>query len=61
MTSDPQLLVSTQWLASHLNAPDLRILDATYFMPEDSRDGRAEYEASHIPGARYFDIDDVAD
>lgn len=61
MKSDPQLLVSTQWLEDHLNAPDVRILDATYFMPDDERDGRAEYEASHIPGARYFDIDDVAD
>lgn len=61
MNSDPQLLVSTQWLEDHLNAPDVRILDGTYFMPDDNRDGRAEYENSHIPGARYFDIDDIAD
>jgi len=61
MKSDPQLLVSTQWLQDHLSAPDVRVLDATYFLPDDERDARAEYEASHIPGARYFDIDDIAD
>lgn len=61
MTSDPQLLVSTDWLATHLDAPDLRILDASWYLPADGRDGRAEYEAAHIPGARYFDIDDIAD
>ena len=53
MNNDSQLLVSTQWLEDHLDAPDVRILDATYFMPEDERDGRAEYESSHIPGARF--------
>ncbi len=61
MQNDPQTLVSTQWLADHLNAPDVRILDATYFMPDDIRDARVEYGAAHIPGARYFDIDDIAD
>ena len=61
MQTDPQFLVSTQWLEDHLNAPDVRILDATYFMPAAKRDAKAEYQASHIPGARFFDIDDVAD
>jgi len=61
MLNDSQLLVSTQWLEDHLDAPDVRILDSTYFMPEMNRDARVEYEAAHIPGARYFDIDDVAD
>ena len=58
---DQQLLVSTDWLEAHLNAPDLRILDASTVMPDDPRDCRAEYEACHIPGARYFDINDIAD
>lgn len=49
MNNDSQLLVSTQWLEDHLDAPDVRILDATYFLPEDNRDARAEYEESHIP------------
>jgi thiosulfate/3-mercaptopyruvate sulfurtransferase len=57
--SDP--LVSTEWLNQHLEAPDIRIVDATWFMPADGRDARAEYEAAHIPRAVYFDIDDIAD
>lgn len=61
MTNDSQLLVSTQWLEDHLDAPDVRILDATYFLPEMNRNGRVEYEKAHIPGARFFDIDDIAD
>lgn len=59
--SDPQLLVSTDWLSKHLGAPDLRILDASMYLPGSGRDGRAEYDASHIPGARFFDIDDISD
>lgn len=58
---DSQLLVSTEWLEKHLNAPDLRVLDASLVLPDDPRDCRAEYEACHIPGARFFDIDDIAD
>lgn len=60
-TSDTQLLVSTDWLAAHLGAPDLRILDASWHMPDAGRDARAEYEAGHIPGARFFDIDAISD
>ncbi len=59
--SDPQLLVSTDWLADHLSAPDLRILDASWYLPTDNRDTRAEFEAAHIPGARFFDIDEISD
>ncbi len=58
---DPKTLVSTDWLEAHLNDPDLRILDASYFLPGVERDPRAEYAAAHIPGARFFDIDDIAD
>lgn len=60
-TSDAQLLVSTDWLAAHLGAPDLRILDASWHMPDAGRDPRAEFEAGHIPGARFFDIDAISD
>lgn len=58
---DPKTLVSTDWLSRHLRDPDLRILDASLHMPDAGRDGRAEYEAAHIPGARFFDIDDISD
>ncbi len=54
-------LVSTEWLANHLEAPDVRVVDATWFMPASGRDGRAEYGQEHIPGAVYFDINDIAD
>jgi thiosulfate/3-mercaptopyruvate sulfurtransferase len=59
MPSDP--LVSTDWLADHLSAPDVRVIDASWFMPGSGRDPRAEYAAAHIPGAVFFDIDDIAD
>ncbi len=58
---DPKTLVSTEWLAAHLSDPDLRIFDASWYLPDMGRDGRAEYDAAHIPGARYFDIDDISD
>jgi len=58
---DPKTLVSTQWLASHMRDPDLRILDASYYLPGSDRDAKAEYDAGHIPGARFFDIDEVSD
>ncbi|GGB90820.1 sulfurtransferase [Marivita lacus] len=58
---DPKTLVSTDWLASHMRDPDLRILDASWHMPDSGRDAKAEYIAGHIPGARFFDIDDVSD
>lgn len=54
-------LVSTEWLAEHLNAPDVRIVDASWYLPGSPRDPRAEYEAEHIPGAVFFDIDEIAD
>ena len=60
-SDDPKTLVSTAWLADHLKDPDLRVLDASWYMPDAKRDAKAEYSAAHIPGARFFDIDDVSD
>ena len=54
-------MVSTAWLADQLGAPALRIVDATWYMPQLRRDARAEFVAAHIPGAVYFDIDAIAD
>jgi len=54
-------LVSTGWVGQHLNAPDLRVLDASWYLPDAGREARAEYEAAHIPGARFFDIDEISD
>ncbi|WP_294620815.1 3-mercaptopyruvate sulfurtransferase [uncultured Roseovarius sp.] len=58
---DPKTLVSTDWLANHLKDPDLRVLDGTWFMPSEGRNAKAEYAQAHIPGARFFDIDDISD
>jgi len=58
---DPKTLVSTDWLANHLKDPDLRVLDGTWFMPSEGRNAKAEYAQVHIPGARFFDIDDISD
>jgi thiosulfate/3-mercaptopyruvate sulfurtransferase len=54
-------LVTTDWLADELSKPDLVIFDATKYLPNEDKDGKAEFLKAHIPGARYFDIDEVAD
>ena len=54
-------LVSTEWLAAHLDAPDVKVADATWFLPTMRRDAKEEYERAHVPGAVFFDIDDIAD
>ncbi len=59
--ANPDALVSTEWLAAHLDAPDVRVVDASYYLPIQNRDARQEYAAEHIPGAVFFDIDDIAD
>jgi thiosulfate/3-mercaptopyruvate sulfurtransferase len=54
-------LVSTEWLAQHLGAPDVRVIDASWYLPQAGRDAKAEYRAAHVPGAAFFDIDDLSD
>src|SRR5262245_25981414 len=57
----PESLVTTDWLAKRLTAPDVRIVDGTWYLPAQNRNARREYEAAHIPGAVFFDIDEIAD
>jgi len=54
-------VVTTEWLAGQLGAPDLRVVDGTWHMPQLERDACAEFETAHIPGAVFFDIDAIAD
>jgi thiosulfate/3-mercaptopyruvate sulfurtransferase len=54
-------IVETDWLAERLDAPDLVVLDGSLHLPTAKRDPKAEYDAAHIPGALFFDIDDIAD
>ena len=61
MKGRDQLLVSTQWLMEHLAAPDLVIIDSSWYLPGQDRDPKREYRECHIPGALFFDIDEIAD
>ncbi len=59
--TDQKFFVSTAWLAENLAAPDVAVIDGTFCLPDENRDAKAEYLASHIPGAVFFDIDEIAD
>lgn len=59
LPDDP--LVSPAWLNERLGAPDIRVIDATWFMPSDPRDAKALYAERRIPGAIFFDIDEISD
>ena len=54
-------LASTGWLAANLSAPDLRVVDASWHLPDSGRDAAAEYREQHIPGAVFFDLDEISD
>ena len=60
-TSPSHWLVDTEWLASHLMAPDVVVLDGSLHLPGSGRDAKAEHDAAHIPGAMFFDIDAISD
>ena len=53
--------VSTAWLAERVDAPDLVVVDGSWYLPTMNRDAQAEYLAGHIPGAVRFDIDAIRD
>ena len=53
--------VTTEWLAASLGTPGLAIIDGSWYLPDANRDPKAEFLAGHIPGAVFFDIDEIAD
>ena len=59
ITMDP--VVTTEWLATHLGEPDLRVVDGSWHMPQAQRDAAREFHDAHLPGAVFFDIDRIAD
>jgi thiosulfate/3-mercaptopyruvate sulfurtransferase len=59
--ANPDALVSTDWLAARLSAPDIRVVDGTYKMPGATPTAAQGYAAQHIPGAVFFDVDEIAD
>ncbi|WP_105429770.1 3-mercaptopyruvate sulfurtransferase [Neorhizobium sp. T6_25] len=61
MSETSRFVVSSEWLHNELGSPDLKILDASFYLPAQNRDADAEYAAGHIPGAIRFDHDKVAD
>lgn len=56
-----EALVNTEWLAAHLGQPDLVVFDITKYLPNEPFDGRTKFAEAHIPGAHFFDMDEVAD
>jgi len=54
-------LVTTAWLAERLGDREVQVVDATWYMPGEAGSGRADYDAGHIPGAVFFDIDAISD
>ncbi len=56
-----QWMVETDWLAEHLNSPDIVVLDGSLHLPTAGRNPKTEYNEGHIPGALFFDIDAISD
>ena len=56
---NPDALVSTAWLAENLDDPEVRVVDASFHLPTVARDARAEFERCHVPGAVFFDVDEI--
>ena len=61
MAEDSPFIVDADWLQQRLGEPGLTIIDASWYLPAQKRDARAEYEAAHIPGARFLDQDAISD
>jgi thiosulfate/3-mercaptopyruvate sulfurtransferase len=59
--SSSQWLKTTEWLAGELGKPNVVVVDASYYLPTQKRDPKAEYVAAHIPGAVFFDLNAIAD
>ncbi len=61
MENDFKNIVSTDWLEQHLEAPDIRIIDSSWYFPQEKRNAEKEFIECHIPGASFFDIDKIKD
>ncbi|KAE8788967.1 thiosulfate/3-mercaptopyruvate sulfurtransferase 2-like [Hordeum vulgare] len=54
-------VVSAEWLHANLRDPDVKVLDASWYMPAEQRNPLQEYQVAHIPGALFFDVDGISD
>ena len=61
MKDDFKNIVSTDWLEQHFDAPDIRIIDSSWYFPQEKRNAEQEFLECHIPGASFFDIDKIKD
>ena len=61
MEDDFKNIVSTDWLEQHLEAPDIRMIDSSWYFPQEKRNAEQEFLECHIPGASFFDIDKIKD
>ncbi len=59
--SNSRWLKSTEWLAGQIGKPNVVVVDGSFYLATQKRDAKAEYIASHIPGAVFFDLETVAD
>jgi thiosulfate/3-mercaptopyruvate sulfurtransferase len=57
----PEALITTDWLAENIACPNITIVDASFFLPAAERDAEKEFDYCHIPGAVFFDINEIAD
>ncbi|AJY46720.1 3-mercaptopyruvate sulfurtransferase [Martelella endophytica] len=61
MSSKSRFVVSPDWVAERLGSPGFAVVDASWYLPAHQRDAKAEYAAGHLPGAVFFDQDEIAD
>lgn len=61
MSKKSPFVVAPEWLVEHLKDPGLSIIDGSWYLPTQNRDARAEYDKAHIPGAIFFDHDEVVE
>ena len=59
--SNSNALVSAEWLKDNLSCPLVKVIDATWYLPNLSKNARTEYERCHIPRSVFFDIDQISD
>lgn len=61
MAEKSPFVVDADWLQAKLGSPGLSIVDASWYLPAQKRNARAEHDAGHVPGAVFFDLDLVVD
>ena len=53
-------MVTTDWLADHLDDDHVAVLDASWYLPDMGRDPLQEYDLGHVPGAVFINLDMIS-